>query len=293
MTEMRIMKEKERKHGMMLLALAGILWMSSCNEEDGMNLSNSLNIDDIEAEATLDAGFEEVDDLSTASLDQVSFPNGRIAEDDRFRCAEITHDTVTKTIIIDFGDGCPGRGDRIRRGRIIVDYTDRRFVPGSEIVITLEDFYIDSVHLEGIRRITNLSVDLDDNPTFSVVLSGGQATWPDGTFATREVDLTRTWIRASNPLEDEFHLDGVTSGLNRDGVSYSTQILSTLIRKNACLDQRIFIPVQGIKEITRGDRVWVVDFGDGSCDREVTVTTDGAVETVNLEARGRHQRQNG
>ena len=258
-----------------------------------MNLSNSVNIDDIEAEVTLDAGFEEVDDLGTASLDQVSFPNGRIAEDDRFRCAEITHDTVTKTIIIDFGDGCPGRGDRIRRGRIIVDYTDRRFVPGSEIVITLEDFYIDSVHLEGIRRITNLSVDLDDNPTFSVVLSGGQATWPDGTFATREVDLIRTWIRASNPLEDEFHLDGVTSGLNRDGVSYSTQILSTLIRKNACLDQRIFIPVQGIKEITRGDRVWVVDFGDGICDREVTVTSDGVVETVDLEARGRHKRQNG
>ena len=138
-----------------------------------------------------------------------------------------------------------------------------------------------------------MSVDLDDNPTFNVVLSGGRATWPDGSFATREVDLIRTWIRSANPLRDEFRLDGVTSGLNRDGVAYSTEILSTLIRRNECLLDQVFVPVQGVKEITRGDNTWTVDFGDGTCDRLVMVTTNGEVETIELEARGRHKRQNG
>ena len=111
---MRIMKERVRKQVMMMLALAGIVTMiTSCNDDGEVNLSKAvLNIDDIETEATLDAGFEEVDDLSAASFDQLNIPNGRISEDDRFRCAEITRDTVTKTIIIDFGDGCAGRGGR-------------------------------------------------------------------------------------------------------------------------------------------------------------------------------------
>ncbi len=292
---MRTINEKVRKQVLMILAMAGaVIMITSCNDEEGVGLSNSvLSIEDIENEATLDAGYEEVDDLSAASLDQLSISNGRIAQDDRFKFAEVTRDTVTKTIIIDFGEGCPGRGGRIRRGRIIIDYNMRRFVPGSEMVITLDEFYIDSVHLEGIRRITNVSVDLEDNPTFNVVLSGGRATWPDGSFSTREVDLIRTWRRGANPLTDEFHLDGVTSGLNREGAAYSTEILSTLVRKNECLRQQIFIPVQGIKEITRGERLWSVDFGDGTCDREVVITSDGQVRTVELEARGRHRGQNG
>ena len=145
-----------------------------------------------------------------------------------------------------------------------------------------EDFSIDDIVLTGIKTITNISVDLEDNPTFHIVLENGTATWPDGATATREADRTRTWIRKANPLADEFLLDGVTNGVNQEGVAYSTEILQTIVHKRECALSGIFIPVEGIKEITKGDNVWTVDFGDGTCDNTVTITNDGNIETTEV-----------
>jgi hypothetical protein len=210
------------------------------------------------------------------------------SHDERCSCAEVTHDKEAQTIIIDFGDGCEGPNGVIRSGAIIINYDGRRFIPGSSWVITFRDFYVNDRHIEGTRTVTNISESIDAEPTFHVVLEDGKVTWPDETYATREVDQVRVWKRMSNPMFDEIHIlpESTTEGINREEVRYTTIVKESLVFKRTCRGQnRGRIPVAGIKEVTLGARVFTVDFGDGECDNIVTITSGDETTTVDLSDR--------
>ncbi|MFM9052162.1 MAG: hypothetical protein ACKOKF_07590, partial [Bacteroidota bacterium] len=70
-------------------------------------------------------------------------------------CADVTHDTLSNTIEIDFGTGCTGLDGRTRAGIVNVTYTGGYFTPGSSHTITFDSFYVDTRHIEGVRQITN------------------------------------------------------------------------------------------------------------------------------------------
>ncbi len=282
---MKEISKKMMKYGTIYLFL--VVGLIACSEDEEVaNSHESIDSELVKNEEAMNSAFEDLGDLGTVTYEEQIEQNlagGRFGRDRRLECAEITRDTANRIVTIDFGvEGCEGPGGRIRKGKIILEYTDRKFIPGAQLVITTEDFSIDDIVLTGIKTITNISVDLEDNPTFHIVLENGTATWPDGATATREADRTRTWIRKANPLADEFLLDGVTNGVNQEGVAYSTEILQTIVHKRECALSGIFIPVEGIKEITKGDNVWTVDFGDGNCDNTVTITFDGKIETTEV-----------
>lgn len=266
----------------LLLAGSVLFLFTSCDKEKE---TEAIDTSPAELEATYDDAFEEVDAIVESTM--VFFnENGRVAEeveDELIRCGIKTHDFENKTITIDFGDGCEGWGGRIRKGKIIITYTDRKFVPGSIWTITFEDFYINDIKVEGVRTCTNVSTSFEDDPSFNITLENGKLTWPDGTFAEREANHTRTWIRMGSPLRDEITLIGSASGVNRRGVSYTVTIVSMLRFKRACWASRIFIPVEGVKLIKReGQPDVLIDYGDGTCDSMVTVTIDGISREVNL-----------
>ena len=270
----------------LLFAGAMLFLFTACNKED-----ETPGMDDspVELEATYDDTFEEVDAIVDAAMTYFN-EGGRVAEeevDELIRCGIRTHDYENKTITIDFGDGCIGWGGRIRKGKIIITYTDRKFVPGSIWITTFEDFYVNDIKVEGLRTCTNVSVSIEDNPSFNIMLEGGKLTWPDGTFAEREANHTRTWIRMGSPLRDEITLIGSASGVNRRGVSYTVTIVSMLRFKRACWATRIFIPVEGVKLIKReGQPDVLIDYGDGTCDSLVTVTINGVSREVDLRKWG-------
>ena len=285
MINMKEISKMMMKYGAIYLIL--ITAFTACSEDEEVANSNeSIDVEQVQNEEAMSSAFEDLGDLGTVVYEEQveqDLAGGRFGRDGRFECAEITKDTANKTVTIDFGEeGCEGPGGRIRKGKIILEYTDRKFIPGAQLVITPEGFSINDIVLTGTKTITNISVDLEDNPTFHIVLENGLATWPDGATATREADRTRTWIRKANPLADEFHLDGLTNGVNREGFPYSTEILQTIVHKRECALSGVFIPVEGIKEITRGDKVWTVDFGDGTCDNTVTITFEGKIETTEV-----------
>lgn len=264
----------------MILGL--VFFISSCDkvEEDEIDTSFA------EVESQADDAFSEVDGIAQSSLTFYSV-GGRTTEegDSLIRCATKSINFETKTITIDFGDGCEGLHGRIRKGKIIITYTTFFFLPGAEITITFDNFYINDIKVEGTRTFTNISESLEANPTFQVELMGGKLTWPDATFATRESDFIETWLRAANPLNDQITIEGSASGTNRQGTQYTMTITSPLILKRSCWSSRAFIPVQGIKEIEANEKLITVDYGDGTCDRLVTITVDGVSRTIEV-ARG-------
>ncbi len=275
-----------KKHELtFLLLMAGILVLTACDKDGEIQ---SVDVSVAELEAAYDDAYEEVDAIveSTLSFFDVA---GRVAEgeeDEIIRCGVKTHDFENKTITIDFGDGCVGRGNRMRKGKIIITYTDRKFIPGSTATITFEGFSINDIEVEGIRTRTNVSSTIYDNPSFTITLENGKMTWPDGTFAERNVTHTRTWERSGSPLNDSFVVEGSSEGINRNGVSYTVRIMAPVRYKRACWSSGVFIPVEGIKLVEReGMEDVLVDYGDGTCDNLVTITVNGVSKEVEITNR--------
>ena len=258
----------------------------------------------VENEAATDAYFEETDDLSVLAVagDNATLTGGKegttggrkiIINDFRLDCAEVTIELADDssfgnpkgTITIDFGDGCEDKRGNVRKGKIIVNFMGRRFFPGSMIVTTFDNYFINGIQIEGVRTVTNSSGSLEDHPSFTIVVEGGKATWPDGTFATREANRKKEWIRAANPLNDEWRVTGNAAGTNRRGVSYTMEITEALIYKRECaVSNHIFMAVAGVKILTTETRQMKIDYGDGECDRIVTVTING--ESKEVEVKG-------
>ncbi len=277
--------------GALSLGVVALLFVTSCQQ----NAEEPSNFDEfsVESNTIAEADFNEVDDFTE---NMMGYADGSIGgktagndEDGRLSCATITHDKEAQTITIDFGDGCTGSDGVTRSGIIFITYTGSKFLPGSKWTVTFVNFYIDGRHIEGIRTVENVSETLEDNPKFHITLLEGKITWPDQTFATREVDKYRVWVRAANPINDEVHIlkRSVASGLNRRGVNYTSTVLNNLIIRRICRPQnKVRIPVQGIKEVVFGDKTYIIDFGDGECDSIVTITTKGKTREVDLSNRG-------
>ncbi len=270
-----------------ILTVLSAFILSSCSDDDSSLDTDILEQLDVDSEAALESNFEDVDVVVEAGM--LELDAGRAERDILLECATVEKDEENKTITITYPtEGCVGPRGRVRKGTIIIEYNERRLIPGAFRRVTLVDFFIDDVQVEGTRTLTNTSDELSDRPEFTVELVGGKLTFPDETFATRDASHVRTWVRANNPLEDETEVTGEASGQRRDGVSYSIEILERLIYKRACRLEGVFIPVQGIKQITSGDNVAVIDFGDGTCDNLVTITVNGGEPvTKEINHRGR------
>lgn len=263
------------------------LFLSACQNDNESN--PDITSFDIESEAAFEATFEEVDLVSEAGMETLNeIPGARITRDEIIECAEVTKDTVNQVITIDFGDGCEGPHGVIKSGKIIIEYEGRMKNPGSFRQVTFEDFFVDSVQVEGVRKVTNIteSSSTDNSRSFEIVLTGGKITFPSGAFATRDASYVRTSYFHEDRRDNYATLDGAASGANLAGNEYQITILETLIFKRGCRVGRVIIPVDGIKEIVVGDRMALIDYGDGDCDNRTQVTTEGATLTRVIRPRG-------
>ncbi len=281
------------------LALIALVFLASCSDDAvEFNAEDSQNI---ENEATTDSYFEDADDLATlavaadgsTSSGARESANGRQGVkpfgDHRFTCATVSFtfadDNSTTTphgfITLDFGDGCADLRGNVRKGKIVIEFMGKRFLPNSRIITTFQDYFINGVKIEGVRTVTNVTGSVEENPKFSIEVDNGKATWEDGTFATREVNRTREWVRASNPLEDEWIVEGSAAGTNRNGKTYQMAITKAMVYKRECaIIAKVFIAVEGTKVLSTENKVITIDYGAGECDRIVTITINGQSKDV-------------
>ncbi|MBI1225081.1 MAG: hypothetical protein GC192_07560 [Bacteroidetes bacterium] len=189
-------------------------------------------------------------------------------------CPTVTIDpadgSYPRTMTIDFGtDGCTGPDGRVRKGQIVVSLTDSLSNTGAVRTATFVDFYVDGAHLEGTRTLTNQGPNADGNLTFSRTVVGGKITFPNDESATWEANHQITLVQGGNtntPLDNVWETTGSSSGVNRNGKAFSTEIVTPLVRKRAC-------PwvVSGTKTLTVDGKTLTIDYGDGTCDRKATV----------------------
>lgn len=302
------MKTMKNKFGMSVstVAVAFLVFLASCSEKSGIdfNASDGKNVENEAASEAYQADADDmsqsvvVSDNSTATGSREGDAGGRggtkPSGDSRFTCATVTVDFASDNVVatsntlanphgfitINFGTtGCTDAKGNIRKGIIKVEFKGKRFVSGSFTKTTFDGYTINGVKIEGTRTVTN-TTSSETTPKVTIVVDGGKATWPDGTFATRTANLTRELTIATAT----WTLSGTASGANRDGKTYQMEITKPLVYKRECgLNSKVFMAVEGTKVLTTDSRQVTIDYGTGTCDKLVTVTINGVSKEVEVK----------
>jgi hypothetical protein len=188
--------------------------------------------------------------------------------------------TYPKTITIDFGNGCLGLDGKFRSGAIVIHLTAPLRRPGSVVTITFRNYFVNRVHLEGSKIISNLS----DPPThkWRVEVVGGKVTFPTGRGWSYQGVKTKTQVAGMDTRivrDDVYEITGRSQTEFNGGLTITLNTESPLVKKVACP----WIS-NGKLKIKINDRVLFLDYGfpgNGDCDNKALLTwNSGANQRV-------------
>ena len=281
-----------------------ILMFSSCKKDNSVQSPEASEAESqtiAEETATAEAEYEEVTEIAmsadadleiaTAEGDETS---GTLIETGiRIRthifkelasrlgpCVEITvsDGSFPKTVTINYGDGCLCRDGKFRKGAVILHFTGPLRQPGSVLTVTLRNYYVNRVHIQGIKTITNLSA--SGAIKFSVKIEEGKMTWPNGRSFTYIGTKTVTQVRGMDTRivsDDVYEIEGRNQTVYASGVIVVKNTESPLIKKIAC--QWL---VKGIVKIKINDRTLFLNFGNGDCDNKAIISWSGGEREITL-----------
>jgi len=279
------------------IIIAGAILFQSCEKETS-NLTND-EVAIAEDDALAENLFDDIFDVALAAEQLINGQifNGTVKSSVvSDSCPNVTVDFPDSTrwpkvITIDWGDGCTGFYEQTRSGKIIIQVTGRFRVEGTSRIITLENYYINGIHIEGTKTVTNDGENSNGNISYSIELTGGRITTPDSIVITRESVRTREWVEGSdtwwNIWDDVYFITGQTTGTNFRGVAYSRTIVIPLEWAATCR----FIKSGSIDIVVGENDPITLDFGEGECDNEAIVSRNGETRTIQL--RYRHRKWNG
>jgi hypothetical protein len=259
------------KTKIIILFIAIATLAASCRKERRDTLGSSISTDNNTAENMFSDIFKVVNDISSET-DGI--------REDLIGCIDtIIVDTLSnpKTILIDFGDDdCVGYDGRIRTGKLYITYSGRYREAGTIITITPDDYTVNGHLLQGQKTIENLGLNASGQLHYAITVSG-TVTAPDNSWTiSYEANRVRTWIEGQNTLmlwDDVYEINGSGSGINRNGVAYTSTITYPLRAQVGCnwiVSGRITVEPEGYA--TR-----YINFGLGECDSGFTVTVNGNV----------------
>lgn len=243
---------------------------------------------------TFDEDIEElVNDAFSSDLLTSKIPKKRFKKDKYGLCASIYDDEENNTKTITFDGNCEGKRGQRRSGSIIVTYSEKKDEVGSFRQVNFDNFYLNDVKIEGVRRYEIISIEEGADKTIQMSLENGKMTYPDGSFSSRSKSITKI-IVYENDKYFSTSLIGNASGLDSSGSSFKMKITSPIVFLNNCLDQlnnrKGIIPVAGIKTYTKDNYEIIIDFGDEECDFLADITKEGITETVDLRKVHRKKR---
>ncbi|NOR27215.1 MAG: hypothetical protein GQ540_01665 [Lutibacter sp.] len=278
------------------LKLLAVLFVSatlliSCNNNDdeAVNVSEQISIDEAIAVAEADDVSDEVDNLlddffvATEGLSKSTETESKVYDFLPCLTKTIVLTETTKTVTLDFGEGCELPSGNVLSGKIIMSHAIDTDVHSLTITHTYENFYFNEINIEGGNSIVRVRENENGNPK-STITFNTTLTWPDGVFASREGAKAREWIEGYDTRtfgDNVFLITGNWSATFKDGTVVSANALEPLRREMACR----FI-VSGVLELEKGDRVGTLDFGDGSCDN-IAILTNQDGEEFEVTLRGR------
>lgn len=200
-------------------------------------------------------------------------------------------DTATwpKVMTIDFGStNCTDNYGTNRRGKLIVTLSDKYKNQGSILSVQPQNYYVNDYLVEGNKTLTNNGRNSANNLNWTVEVTNGKITYPDGRISSWQSTRNNEWITGeattlftdgiSGICDDEYLITGSANGINTAGLPYIVNITSPLKAKICCR----WLVSGTIDVIPNGLLTRSIDFGAGNCDALVTLTIDGNTFTLPL-----------
>jgi len=275
-----------------MTATIAVLSFSSCTKVATLEQTSiDLADDDAVAEAVFEDIFNSVDNACIILDDMLKGGDTKSITVPGDSCPSITvshpaEGIWPKVITIDYGTGCTGFFEQKRSGKIIIQVTGFRRETGSQRCVTFEDYFFNGIKVEGVKEFENMGSNTNQNVVFSVNLSNGKLTLPDGKVIERSFQHLREWTAGymtRNIWDDECLITGDANGVNINGFTYTNTIMTALHWKRACR----FI-VSGVVKIEReGTEPFELDYGTGECDSNATVSRGS--ESREIQLRHRHR----
>lgn len=256
------------------LSFLTLLVLTSCES----NETNGIITDELTAEETVNDVL--VDDISS-DVEDILDDDAVITEVAGRGMNPPNHhpDCVIRTIeetangaivTLDFGDGCEGKRGNVFAGKIVITYVraDGEFSKS----VAFEGFSINDNIINGSISVSKVKENTSGNPerTYTIDLTINLAT---GETITKKGEKIKEMIEGHDTDDrgdDVFLISGYWDSVNKNGVAKKATITTSLRREYACK----YI-VSGVIEITKGERTYTLNFGDGTCDN-VAIVTDAS-----------------
>lgn len=180
------------------------------------------------------------------------------------------YDNGPVTFQIDYGTtGCTGADGIVRTGKINITTPKRWSILNNTVTVDLVTYKYGNVTYSG-----SITISRPDSLTLSSTITNGHCT--DGSW---HVDYSGTKTIKKTAGTDEYSISGSSSGKNREGRNFTTNIISPLVKKGSCK----FI-TSGVLELTPdGFKTRTVDFGNGTCDDQATFTVNGQTVSFTMK----------
>lgn len=237
-----------------------------------------------------DAQFNLVDNNRAAEVDNAVdgsltiIDNGyQEGEEGRSQISSLFTDCTTITIepngdggviTLDFGAGCTLNNGATVSGKIVLDYG--AFVGGTRMInYTFIDYVYNQNGVMGggqvFREIANENGNPQSTVNETITVS----------FPNTDITATRTGMRVSEWVEgvgsgvwldNVYHVTGSWDTLLTNGFTRSGNVTQKLVAKVSCP-----YLVSGVLDITQNSLSGTIDWGEGTCDNEATITINGEV----------------
>jgi hypothetical protein len=209
--------------------------------------------------------------------------------------ATLYHDK--DSIAVDFDGTCQAADSRFREGVLSIVYDQQwRLHLDSAIQVTPANFFISNQpitstepgsRLEGTYRLVNID-STDNGLSTRVIVSNARLSKPDGGFSSWNSERVREFSAGSatvaDQLDDEYRVTSGTSTGSRNNRAFRIDVTQPVLWKRACqINNGIYNPVSGSIQVkVQGKSNRIINYGNGACDKEATVTIGTATQTITL-----------
>jgi hypothetical protein len=267
------------------LSFIALVFATSCAKRKANKETTAF-----EDNALAEVGFNDALKVAEAAISDSSLNKSNLFKSNFGSCATFSitppasSPTFPKTLVVDFGvDGCADAAGITRKGKITVTLSDKYRNVGSVATLTTDNYYVQEYKVEGVKTVTNKGENARGNLEYSVEIKNGKVTYPNGDITTLESSRLREWVEGQNtvlnPFDDVYSITGTANGNSREQRKYTLTITSPLIIQLNCRWIK-----KGALEIQPEDlKLRVVDYGDGACDNDATVTIGKKVYNVKMK----------
>lgn len=185
------------------------------------------------------------------------------------------------TLTIDYGPtGVKDSYNRVRKGKLIIFISAPIHNAGSIREVQHEDFYIDDVNIQGRVVLLNQGTNNAGQNEFLRTVTERKLIFPSKKAISWNATQIITQLEGNATpelrLDDVWSILSASSGTNRNGTNFTVTSSKKLIYKFTC-------PwiVEGAITLSIDNKSLSIDYGNGICDNNATITLpDGSTREI-------------